>query len=495
MQTHVFMKLYKEKFGTKVFVAFTLFIFLISFSFTAYYIHHQGNSLTETLISKGKLLSGVLAYTSRIGIFSESEELLRDPVNGVFQHKDVLEVSIFNTEGKLIAHREKPQHAMNETHRKESPRKDLINTINSQGITSVELETGRREFWSPVWSEAGYASMETMLFAPEQNRKKYRLIGFVKITLDKTEIDRQYKDLLLKSILIGIAFLILGSVGTYFVVKKVTRPLNRLIEGVKALGSGGAVDKVPVETEHEIGKLAGAFNSMSKSLKKRENSLKESEKRLRFLSSRLLEAQEQERKRVSKGLHDEMGQSLALLKHQIRSIQRNLPAGQSSLQNECNEIGHYIDQIIENVRRLSRDLSPSILEDLGLSAALKWLIENFKKQYRIQTSLSVDNIDHLFSQEIQTNIYRIFQEALTNVGKHARAKQVSFTVNRNQDSFHFILKDDGKGFDLKEAMDRNFSERGMGLDAMDERAHMMGAVLEINSRLGDGTSITLKLPA
>ena len=172
-----------------------------------------------------------------------------------------------------------------------------------------------------------------------------------------------------------------------------------------------------------------------------------------------------------------------------------MPAGQSSLQNECDEIGHYIDQIIENVRRLSRDLSPLILEDLGLSAALRWLIENFKKQYPIQTSVLMDNIDHLFTQEIQTNIYRIFQEALTNVGKHAQAKQVSFTVNRNQGSFHFILKDDGNGFDLKEAMDRNFSERGMGLDAMDERAHMMGAVLDIHSRIGNGTSITLKLPA
>ncbi|MFC1858356.1 HAMP domain-containing protein [Thermodesulfobacteriota bacterium] len=491
------MKIYKEKFGAKVFVAFTIFIFLISFSFTAYYIHHQRISLTDTLTSKGKLLSGVLAYTSRIGIFSESGELLRDPVDGIFQHQDVLEVSIFNTEGKLIAHRAKSQNHIkgSETRRNESPRKELINTIKSQGITSFELETGRREFWSPVWSEASYASMESLLFDPDQSRKKDRLIGFVKITLDRTVIDRQYKDLLLKSILIGIAFLILGSGGTYFVVKKVTRPLNRLTEGVKTLGSGGVVDKVPVETEDEIGKLAGAFNNMSESLKERENALRESEKRLRLLSSRLLTAQEQERKRISKGLHDEMGQSLALLKHQIRSVQRKLPDGQVLLRDECDEIGGYIDQIIENVRRLSRDLSPLILEDLGLSAALKWLIENFKKQYLVQTSVSIDNIDHLFSQEIQTNIYRIFQEALTNVGKHAQAGQVAFTVNRNQSGFHFILKDDGNGFDLKKAMDRNFSERGLGLDAMDERAHMMGAALKIHSRIGDGTSITLKLTA
>ena len=97
--------------------------------------------------------------------------------------------------------------------------------------------------------------------------------------------------------------------------------------------------------------------------------------------------------RLSKELHDELGQALALLKHRMRSIKSQLQKSQSSLHEECEETTRYIDEIIQNVRRLSRDLSPSILEDLGLSSALRWLTENFEKQYSLVTSLDIDLID------------------------------------------------------------------------------------------------------
>ena len=114
----------------------------------------------------------------------------------------------------------------------------------------------------------------------------------------------------------------------------------------------------------------------------------------------------------------------------FRSIQKKFPEGESSLQEECDKISLYVDQIIDNVRRLSRDLSPAILEDLGLSAALEWLIENFNKQHSIQTRVKIVDINPLFSKETQTNLYRIFQEALTNIGKHAHASHVSFVVKK-----------------------------------------------------------------
>ena len=222
---------------------------------------------------------------------------------------------------------------------------------------------------------------------------------------------------------------------------------------------------------------------MAESLIKRESALKESELRLRLLSSQLLDAQEKERKRVSGELLDELGQALALLKHRIRSVQRKLPANRASLSEECEETSRYIDQIIENVRRLSRDLRPSILEDLGLSAALGCLIENFQKQYSIQTVVEMENIDGLFAQDDQTNIYRIFQEALTNISKHARADQVRFEVKKEDSSILFLINDDGQGFDVNEAVSRVLTKRGMGLVAMQERAHMLGADLDISSQV------------
>jgi len=241
-----------------------------------------------------------------------------------------------------------------------------------------------------------------------------------------------------------------------------------------------ALQKIHVELEQRV--------------EKRTRELEVQKNRLQFLSSRLIKAQEQERRRVSKGLHDEMGQALAILKLRLRSIQREFPEGQSSLKEEFDDTTQYIDQIIENVRRLSRDLSPAILEDLGLSAALKWLIKNFGKQHSIRTSVEIVNIDHLFSQETQTNLYRIFQEALTNILKHARAGHVSFVVKKEEKgSVFFLIKDNGKGFDVNEAESGNIAERGMGLTAMNERAYMMGAILDIQSRPGEGTRITLEI--
>ena len=229
-------------------------------------------------------------------------------------------------------------------------------------------------------------------------------------------------------------------------------------------------------------------------LKSAGEALRESETRLRSLSIQLMKAQEKERVRLSKELHDELGQALALLKHRMRSIQSQLHKGQSSLQAECEETTHYIDEIIENVRRLSRDLSPSILEDLGLTSALQWLTENFDKQYSLKTSFDFDNIDDLFPKAAETNLYRISQEALTNIVKHAEARHISFAVKENKGSVTLSIEDDGKGFDVNRVRTLHSPEKGLGLEVMEERAHMLGASLHIRSQVGKGTRITLTIP-
>ncbi|NIR16049.1 histidine kinase, partial [Candidatus Bathyarchaeota archaeon] len=108
-------------------------------------------------------------------------------------------------------------------------------------------------------------------------------------------------------------------------------------------------------------------------------------------------------------------------------------------------------------------MSPSILEDLGLTSALQWLTENFDKQYSLVTSFDIDNIDDLFPKEAQTNLYRISQEALTNIAKHAEAKHVSFAVKENEGSVTLSIEDDGKGFDVNRVRSIHSLEKGLGL--------------------------------
>ena len=225
-----------------------------------------------------------------------------------------------------------------------------------------------------------------------------------------------------------------------------------------------------------------------------EESLRESESRLRFLSSRLLSAQESESRRISMEIHDALGQNLAVLKLQIESVVKQLRKDQRSLKEDCRKSLELIDQTIESGRNLARDLSPSIIQDLKIGGTLRWMLDEFKIQNKIKTFLEMGDIDDLFSDADQIIIYRIFQEVLRNIQKHADARNISVLIRKEGQNAIFQIKDDGNGFDVEEYWNRHVAERGLGLAALDERSRMLGGTLDICSREGKGTRINLKIP-
>jgi len=254
-----------------------------------------------------------------------------------------------------------------------------------------------------------------------------------------------------------------------------------------------SVNAVPL---YEKGAVVGMFNIGRDITDQRnvEKALRESEKQLRYLSSRLLTAQESERRRISREIHDELGQALSVIKLRLSFIEKELKKDQGAVKEECGTISQYINQVIENVRRLSRDLTPSILEDAGLLAAIRWLITNSKTNHKIKMILDVGDIDQLFSKNAQIMIYRILQEALTNVGRHAQAKSASVMIKGYEGVVSFSVEDDGIGFDALRAAAVNPDERGLGLAIMEERARMLRGSLEIWSEKGKGTRITFRVP-
>jgi signal transduction histidine kinase len=228
--------------------------------------------------------------------------------------------------------------------------------------------------------------------------------------------------------------------------------------------------------------------------KQAEEALRKSEMELHFLSSQLLTAQEEERRRVSRELHDELGQTLMVFKLKLGSIKRGLLKDQAKLLAECDDVIAYTDEVTENVRRLSRDLSPSILDDLGLTAAIQWLVDATSKNSNISSSLDMREVDHLFSHESQITLYRIVQECLTNIVKHAHATHISIAVREQEDQVFFLVEDDGEGFDPEQVSTRDPRTKGLGLAAMQERIRMLRGSLDIWSQAGAGTRINFTVP-
>jgi signal transduction histidine kinase len=176
----------------------------------------------------------------------------------------------------------------------------------------------------------------------------------------------------------------------------------------------------------------------------------------------------------------------------LSSIAKDLLPGQERIEEEIQEQLAYINDVIGEVRRLYHDLSPGDVEDLGLTKALRTLIEDFAvHQHHINWEVDLPDLDRLFSVPVQTIIYRIVQEALTNIGKHANPKRVSVSAAPEGSQVHFIIQDNGTGFDPAEVLD---AASGLGLVAMEERLNMLGGSFEVWSRKQEGTRLFFSIP-
>lgn len=253
----------------------------------------------------------------------------------------------------------------------------------------------------------------------------------------------------------------------------------------------------PVEVNSHMFDLAGQPTVLSivrdiTVRKQAEGKLLESERQLKILAAQLLNVQETERSRIAKELHDELGQAMMLLKFQLSAIRKHL--GDKSLENEFKQILINFDNVIESIRRLSRDLRPTVLENLGLSAAVKYLLEEFSKNLHLEASIDIEDVDDLLPPQVQLNIYRIFQEALTNIGRHARARHISSCLKSHDGRICVEIQDDGKGFNVKDVFNNSPKTRNFGLATINERIKLIGGSLDLQSQAESGTKIAFSVP-
>ena len=291
------------------------------------------------------------------------------------------------------------------------------------------------------------------------------------------------ESLALKAIQLGAQdYLFKGTISRQLLTKSMRYAVERK-RGEEALRR--AHDELERRVVERTQELSAANAKLTEQIAER----RRAENELRRLSHRLVEVQEGERRNIARELHDEIGQLLTGLKLVIEIASR-MPI--ERLGEHCHKAQALVNELMGHVRNLSLDLRPAMLDDLGLLHALLWHFERYTSQTGVTVKLTHTGIENeRLSPEIETAAYRIVQEALTNVARHAGTRQVKVSASADAESLILQIADEGNGFDVQSSL---AAGRSSGLAGMRERAQLLGGSLEIQSTIGKGTIISALLP-
>jgi len=221
---------------------------------------------------------------------------------------------------------------------------------------------------------------------------------------------------------------------------------------------------------------------------------KQLQENLRFYVQLITRAQEDERKRIARELHDDVSPSLLLLTQRLDAITSSTrPKLSDSLKENLEDLRSRAIEALEDLRRCAQDLRPRILDDLGLVAALEWITEDMEKNYSIRAHVEVIGTEQVLSTEIQLLLFRIAQEALSNIRRHAEASAATVKLEFGDDNIRMSVNDNGKGFEVPQTIEDLVGVGRLGIMGMYERARLLGGTLEIKSKLGEGTQVVVEV--
>lgn len=250
-------------------------------------------------------------------------------------------------------------------------------------------------------------------------------------------------------------------------------------------------DMVSVQVENdEPAKLIGIMVDIT-SQKQTVNEIREKNEQLRMLSDHLQKIREEERTNMAREIHDELGQQLTIMKMDISWLQDNVTKENCAIQQRTAELKNMLDQTVTTVRRLAHELRPSMLDDMGLVAAIEWHLAEFEKRAGIKTEYSGVKNQLPLTDAAKTGLFRIIQESLTNVARYANAKKVKVNLRQVDDKIVLKIVDDGIGFEPEKLA----FKKTLGIIGMKERCIMLGGEFKIETAIGSGTKIKVTVPA
>ncbi|MHB1390049.1 MAG: sensor histidine kinase [Thermoleophilia bacterium] len=284
-------------------------------------------------------------------------------------------------------------------------------------------------------------------------------------------------------ILFVISGVSLSILTNYLLVKLAFRPLDDVSETMKAIRAGHRGIRVPEITDDpQVEELSRSLNAMLDSI----------ERQRKRAAASVIQAQEEERKRIARELHDETSQSLTGLVIGIRMVEE-MPAATPEVRERLANISDLAHATLNEVHTMAIRLRPSVLDDLGLPAALRSYVKEFSENAGIKVDLQLLAMAERLSPEMETVLYRVVQEALTNVARHSAAANCRVSLQRRDGKIEAEITDDGKGFDSQTVMTSDHGG-GLGLHGMKERIELVGGSMWLESRPGEGSKISLEVP-
>lgn len=280
----------------------------------------------------------------------------------------------------------------------------------------------------------------------------------------------------------GLALSILTN---YLLVKIAFRPLDDVSDTMKAIRAGHRGIRVPEVTDDpQIEELSKSLNSMLNTM----------DMQRKKAAASVIKAQEEERKRIARELHDETSQSLTGLVIGIRMVQEIVPDYMPDVQERLENINDLAHATLNEVHTMAVRLRPSVLDDLGLAAALRSYAKEYTENTGIPVEMQLLGMSHRLTPELETVLYRVIQEALTNVARHSNATSCRVTLRRKEQVVQVVIEDNGQGFDSQTVMLSDEKGHGLGLHGMKERIELVGGSLEFDARPAKGTTIFIEVP-
>jgi two-component system sensor histidine kinase UhpB len=274
------------------------------------------------------------------------------------------------------------------------------------------------------------------------------------------------------------------SIALNFVVLQIAfRPLTHLGKVMQRVQEGERSLRAPLTgIDSQADQLASAFNMVLEAL----------DDASRQRASQIINAQEQERQRIARELHDETSQVLTSLLISLAVLEESIESPEARERiADTRALAH---STLRAIRTLSIDLRPSALDDLGLLPALRWYVKEYQKKCAIEVDFRSSGLKERLPAEMETALYRIVQECLTNTARHSNAKKVSVSLRETGDAVNATIKDDGHGFDYDALLKNPGQERGLGLAGMQERAVLLDGTLDISTEPGKGTTVKVSIP-